>query len=368
MNNPIIGGRLKANALRTLFRAARALQKRKITERDEHAHPYGSDSHWNESYYFNFFVPEKGFGGFTRIGMLPNQQKAIGGLILYLEDGSLRLFRNEPEVEGNPDEIRTGELVYERLKPLRKWRLRFSGNIMRIAKPEELLHPERIDMESLSFDRMELDLVWEGFNPIFDYKDLDLGAFARMVVERNVPLRELRRISRVASAHYEQAGNVSGRWVLDGRETEFVGIGHRDHSWGARDWKAPDAWRWLSIPFGPDRALNASRVNMGAVEVTGGFVWRDGRNRPIRRLDLETEFEADGIAHRSLSMIVEDTDGEKMEITGKVILRAPIIIEDQGHRTLIYEAMTRYQWKDRTTIGISEYLHQLGRWEVPKVS
>ena len=69
---------------------------------------------------------------------------------------------------------------------------------------------------------------------------------------------------------------MTGVLEVAGRTIEFDRIAHRDHSWGARDWGAPQHWKWLLAHTPSGRALNAfiwiARGEWGF----NGYVLRDG--------------------------------------------------------------------------------------------
>ena len=79
-----------------------------------------------------------------------------------------------------------------------------------------------------------------------------------------------------AENRFEQAGRVRGSLSVRGRTIEFDRIAHRDHSWGTRDWGAPQHWKWLLAHTPSGQALNAfvwiSRGEWGF----NGYVLRDG--------------------------------------------------------------------------------------------
>src|SRR5439155_1491362 len=72
------------------------------------------------------------------------------------------------------------------------------------------------------------------------------------------------------------------------------GFGLRDRSWGPRYWQAPAYYRWLTMNFGPDHGLvGALTVQRDGTEMHGGYVFRrDEPNRPIGRVEIETEYAA----------------------------------------------------------------------------
>jgi hypothetical protein len=195
--------------------------------------------------------------------------------------------------------------------------------------------------------------------PCFNFKDSDPRALAEMLVQAGTRLSDLRKVSKVSSEHYEQAMRVSGSIKIGNREISFAGSGHRDHSWGVRDWAAPRLWTWLTCQFGEELAFNLSRVAIASVDIYNGFVTRDGANYPVRRVELATRFEEDGVTQSSLGFRLEDTGGKVIEVTGDALTVIPLHLESGEHHTLVNEALTAYRWGDHTGYGIAEYLHQL---------
>jgi predicted secreted hydrolase len=123
--------------------------------------------------------------------------------------------------------------------------------------------------------------------------------------------------------HYEQAGRISGTIRIDNEMFNFSGHGQRDHSWGVRDTRVPTHWRWFSCQFGEDLCLNATRVETLAFRSYGGYVY-----------------------HR-------------FEIRGEAKINVPINAPTEETVVVANEACMRYQWQDRTTLGISEFMGQL---------
>jgi hypothetical protein len=54
----------------------------------------------------------------------------------------------------------------------------------------------------------------------------------------------------------EQTGRVHGALEFAGRRIELDRMGHRDHSWGVRDWGVPQHWKWFVAYTESGRALN----------------------------------------------------------------------------------------------------------------
>lgn len=351
--------RLKVFALASIYSAYKRAKRagEPLAEDVELLHAHSFDRDWNESYYFNFVDPARRVGGYTRIGILPNQESDIFTIMLYA--GGRRLLAETGGGRAVADEagVSIGNLRYEIAEPLKSWRLRFSGEMRDIADSRALIS---MSPEEGTRTPVELDITFEGVAPCFNFKNADALALAEMLVKARTRLRDARQVSRVSSEHYEQAGRCTGVIGFDGRELEFAGGGHRDHSWGVRDWSAPRLWTWLTCQFGDELAFNLSRVAIGTVDVFNGFVCRGGKNYPVRRARLETVFEEDGITQKALRFAVEDTGGRLIDVAGDVLTVIPLDLSSRGHSTLVNEALAEYRLEGRTGYGIAEYLHQVG--------
>lgn len=352
------GGKVKAGALRCLYSAYKKVKRvgEPLRPDAEFPHAPGGDHNWNESLYFNFTDPRSRVGGYTRIGVLPNQESDIGVMMLYAGGSRLLATHQDGRVVADGDGFKVGDLAFRRLEPLWSWRLEFSGQMIDLQDARMLMG---LDTDDLQFESVEVDITFEGVAPPFNFKNADPAAVAEMVVGARTRLGDLRRVSRVSSEHYEQTGRYSGTVKIGYESLRFVGSGHRDHSWGVRDWSAPRLWTWLTCQFTSEMAFNLSRVAIDSVDVFNGFICRGGVNYPLRRAALTTEFEDDGVTQKKVHFTVEDTGGEVFEVTGEVLTVIPLDLRDRGYSTLVNEALTEYHWNGRTGYGIAEYLHQM---------
>lgn len=362
-------GKLKAEMLSSLFRLGKRWkgQGGPVGETDEFHHSHNDSRYWNESYYFNFSDPEKKIGGFSRIGMVPNQDLAIGILYIFLDDGGVLMLTQSEPCKASRDDVSTGLLRYERIRPLWEWRILFQGNMLYLSDPRELISmvdalaaasPEGAERD-LRFKDASVDLVFRGWSPCHNFKDADPRFVAERFVNAGSSLEDLREVTKVASEHYEQVGTWSGRIVVDGERFEIQGSGHRDHSWGDRDWKAPERWTWLSAQIGDAFGFNLSRVVIKSLDIFNGYVCRSGKNHPLRRAWLQTEFEEDGITQKHIRVRLQDVTGWEAEIEGAPQIVVPLTLQEEAHRTRVNEAFTEYRWNGQTGYGISEYLHQM---------
>ena len=346
-----------------LLSAAHALHKKirgesaPLRPDAESLHPFSQDYNWNESFYFNFMDPRNRIGGWTRIGILPNQETDIGAMMLYAGGSRILATFQGGRTAAEGKKFSLGDLDYLRLEPLKKWQLVYSGDMFDIDDSRKL--PE-LNLETLKLQNVEVDLVFEGVAPCFNFMNANSRALAEMIVGAGTRLKDLRDVSKISSHHYEQAGRINGTIKIGNREISFSGGGIRDHSWGPRDWAAPRLWRWLSCHFDEELSFNLTRIAITSVDVFNGFLTRDGVNYPLRRAALESELEEDGVTQKSLRFWFEDVGGEIIEVNGEVLTVIPILLESEGHRTLVNEALTEYRCGDKVGYGISEYLHQLG--------
>jgi len=354
--------RIKAESIHALLKTLMGLRGKRgpLTEAAEFHHRHTDSYYWNESFYFNFTDPEKKIGGFTRIGMLPNQNTAIGILYLYLADGSINMLVQAEPLEASRDEIQTGLLRYERIRPLWEWKITFQGTMIHFENHRMLL--DFIDQkypEDLVFHNASVDLVFKGWAPCVHFKDLNLRAFAERMVAKKIRFGDLKSISTLASEHYQQVGTWSGTIEIEGEKIPFEGSGCRDHSWGDRDWKAPQKTTYLTAQFDNKIGFILGRVVIKTMDVVNGIITRGREHYPLRRLHLETEFEEDGVTQKRVFFRFEDVSGWEMEAEGTPLTVVPLVFEDQGRRTLVNEAFTQYRWGNKTGYGISECLHQL---------
>lgn len=79
-----------------------------------------------------------------------------------------------------------------------------------------------------------------------------------------------------ATDRIEQAGRATGTLRLGDRVIEFDATGHRDHSWGTRDWQAFQQYEWFIGQVGDQVSVHFWRLNALGKEHIRGFVYKDG--------------------------------------------------------------------------------------------
>ena len=193
-----LGQRVKAETLSLLLGLARRRRGRdgRVTESGEFSHDHSDSHYWNESYYFNFTDPANKIGGFTRIGMVPNQGNAIGILYLFLKDGGILALVQSEAIKASRDEVTVGPLQYERVQPLWEWTILYKGKMMYMADPRDhfsLSTGEGKDVEwsAMDFKDVSLELTFKGWSPCHDFKTADISFIADRLVACGSRLKDL---------------------------------------------------------------------------------------------------------------------------------------------------------------------------------
>jgi len=91
----------------------------------------------------------------------------------------------------------------------------------------------------------------------------------------------------------EQSGLLSGHIQIGERRVSLDGrIGHRDHSWGLRDWRMPVHWKWLSAYTpGAETALNLWIWQAKGEQGIAGYIAKDGVVHPVTSITEKTSYD-----------------------------------------------------------------------------
>ena len=359
---------LKMNAYAAVIGAATRLQggHRPMPPEVEYAKPPVTDDPlYNDSHYFNFFDHDQGIGAFTRIGKLANRNASIGLFFIYLREGQAFILAQSEHIPRDLADLRSGPIRYEIIKPLEELRIVSHAKFLRLENPRDWIDPVGLcqRVKDDDFVDVDVDITFKGWGQVHNSKKLYARGLARRMIEKDFGLKDLMQMRKFASEHYEQAGSYTGTIRIGDRTIELGNAtGHRDHSWGARDMTAAKSWTWLTVQFEEGMAVNVASFRAGKLDMMGGHIYRNGRNRALREIKLETEFEDDGLTQKSLRFSVEDTGGFRMDVEGRVVNPIPIVVADDDKiRSFAFEAMTEYTWQGRKAYGISEYVHRIDK-------
>ncbi len=155
---------------------------------------------------------------------------------------------------------------------------------------------------------------------------------------------------------------VRGTVAFGGKRREFEGLGHRDKSWGARDWDAIRGWEWLSAQFGEDLAFNATVWYPPDADETipGGFITRDGENRAL--IATRVDYEWGRLTHVPKTATISFTDetGEEYVVRATALAQFPLFKKG----LFIQETQARFELevggRTRTGLGVLEHAWHAG--------
>ena len=316
---------------------------RNLKPEDEYPHEPGPESNFNESMYFNFFDPERGLGGFVRLGNRVNEEYAEMTVCLYLPDGRVLFGFERPEIKTNTT-FDAGGLRFEVIEPTEKLRSVFRGELLELKEPRLMAQPDRAFAESPQVG-VDLELVHEAAGPLYGR--------AGSRTEEDRPAEQ-----QFARAHYEQHTLVRGELRLEGEAPQPLhGHGLRDHSWGPRSWQAIEGYEWLTMNFGMELGAMVSVIRRPDSEPQQtGVLVREGEIDLIRNVSIEPEYEDNGLYHRALRVRFTTARKQSYEIEGTVRSFIPLRHRRGGHLTHVGEGMTEWRWEGRTGYGMSELL------------
>ncbi len=342
-----------------------------VAPQDEALHVPAKDPLWSESFYLNFADRAGTLAGFTRLALHPLRKQAEGLVCLHLPHGKIGITHWFDLIEPpNNGGVRTRALVHECLEPLRRWRIRYEGDLLVFDGAAQI--PASVDSSASPAvtERVTVDLEIVGLHAPFYYPAYQKAKAGPPHLERS-PVSFARRLRRalhrpreIVSAlnarsgrHYEQSMQVRGSITIAAEQLPFDGTGHRDHSWGPRDWSAAHRWRWLSGQM-DGFAFNAMYLTIAGTHVTNGYVWCDGCCTPLQALELESTLDSTGLAGRDIRLRLTAA-GVRYDIEGEVLANVPLPIAGRGFSSMYSVGRARYRCGTRTGYGVAEFLERL---------
>ena len=303
-----------------------------LDETHDFQHPVEGDSAWSESYYFNCYCPDTDAGFFTRMGIRPNEGTIDVGMHVWVPGGGLAALRHMREQKVMiDDDLVVGPVTYERLQPLKQWRITANG-------------------ESTS-GPLAMDVTFDALTPAMGADGQGKEGEGSSAATRQ----------SVGKGHLEQAGRWSGWIETNGSRIELgrEARGNRDKSWGPRRWGGPKMWRWFSINVGDDTHFGGIRIGTDEGDLHRGWVWTQGEHASVAHWDVRTELEDDGVTHKVTHLKVTDKRDRVHELRADLLRVDPGPAGIRANGTIVNEGLARWTYEGRTGYGISEYLHQL---------
>jgi hypothetical protein len=151
----------------------------------------------------------------------------------------------------------------------------------------------------LSYDsqKVSFDFTFEGRHAPFSYHDNPDGLPAWFAQNR-----------------YEQGGTVRGWIQTPDVRLDFDQPGHRDQSWGNRNWGMPQHWKWFCA-YTPDGSVTLNgwiwmaRGEMGCA----GFVCREGLMVPVATIQQHATYD-EAMGQQRLNAVLIDVDGGRTAV------------------------------------------------------
>ncbi|GBD27600.1 hypothetical protein HRbin30_02952 [bacterium HR30] len=305
-------------------------------------HPNTGEPNFNESMYFNFYDRNHGWGGFARIGNRPNEGYAEVTLALYRPDGTA-LFQYQRPAITEHKELQAGGMRFEILEPARHLRVTYHGSAVFLQQPLDLEEPRKA-FTSNPWQEVELRLDYYGLSPMYGGETPAEATNPDLVFARG---------------HTEQHVRAIGTLRVGGETIPIDALGLRDHSWGPRSWQSPAYYRWLTAEFDESFGFMGSLIHLqSGADLQSGFIFRDGSNELVHRVDILTEHDERTGYHRALRVMLHTARGTT-EVSGEVLTMLPLRNRRDGKVTRIAEGLTRWRLGSQVGYGWSEYLDQL---------
>lgn len=289
------------------------------TAEDDRRHQPGPGAlpYWNESFWFPMYDPKQDIGVIFRIGAFPMVGAGEANLYLFvIHKGEIVHSVSDVHIAPAPMEekrlVLGNGIAIEWLEPLHSFRLVYCHG-------------------STAFD-----LKWESISPPFKYL--------------HPPDMTIEQVPR----HIEQGGRARGTVTIAGRNYEFDGYAHRDHSFGGdRDWDKFYRWTYLSGELG-DFWFNAVRIKFSPEMdwIRVGCLWDGQQLLNLSDIDIHVET-ADGNTRPTAvcAKITDETGREHYIVSESVHGIGPVRI----WRTWLRDAIVSYRCGTRRGYGILEH-------------
>lgn len=292
---------------------------------DEGPHPPSDEALWNESWYFDFVDAAAGLGGWVRLGLYPNEDRAWVNVLLC-GPGLPTLALNDfhAALPDDPARVRTAgfSLDLHPQDPARSYRVTATGQAQVYDDPAAAL----AGTETRSAD-VSLDLVFDTAGEPYRYQ---------------------------LATRYEIPCTVGGTVVVDGiTHTITAAPGQRDHSWGVRDWWAMD-WVWFALHLDDGTHLHAVDIRIpGAPHIGIGYAQREGALVELTTVEAREVFGSNGLPI-STELVLQPGD---LRVATEVVAQAPVrLVNDDGRIADFPRAWMSARTADgRTGVGWMEW-------------
>ncbi|MET0887382.1 MAG: hypothetical protein ABWX92_13130 [Mycetocola sp.] len=145
-------------------------------------------------------------------------------------------------------------------------------------------------------DVLQLDVEFVGLNPSFGF----------MANRNGCP-------AWLASDRAEQSVRYSGSLRVGEGTHAIDDYGHRDHSWGNRDWGGATHWKWWNIIGDEGIAIHVMELQAFGTTTLHGYVQKDGQIAAVLTLDPDITFD-DRFMQTDIAATITDDEGRTTQI------------------------------------------------------
>jgi hypothetical protein len=296
---------------------------------DDRVHEPRNDPRWRESYYFSFFDPEAGVGGFSSIGKRPAKRHAGYVNVIWGPEIPTLIASEFDSFDRHDDSHSVAGMRYRPEGTFGPWTIEFEGRL------------------NEGGSAVECDAAALGTTEASPADKVDVGFQLTFTPDRPPYLYEERDEWRdLFDGHVDEVGAVRGELRIGDRDLRIAGRGGKDHSWGVRDWFKPREWRWVDVlgPGGAEAELwranfeDGGWVGDGAIFSGAGSEPLSSYSERVRTADRPRKPLPTGI---ELDLASES---QRIRLDGEVVRAVPIIFSRERDGTKLTS------WNDRTLV------------------
>lgn len=290
---------------------------------------------YNDSSYFNgidgkgnFFLSRMSFR-FNR----PNEH----WLEFYTEKWGL-LRRIKP-LGAEGDDFQQGNLRFERIKPLQKWKITYNGMMMSDAQEHHVC----------------IDLLYEAKTPIIDFQHaMILDTTASAIAQQPWSSGFFNQLKEIKKMHFEQGGMLDGTISVDGVSEEYSFYSMRDHSWGIRRW---DDWKrhtWMCGMLENGDCINVSLIKYNFLgQLAAGFYIKSGTVHFLRKFPDFEEFAQNPLFPEEAQLDVEFENNIKIRLNWERKYYVPYDMDNGKYK--IYEGISEGRIDNNKVHMVTEF-------------
>jgi hypothetical protein len=148
----------------------------------------------------------------------------------YLKGKGFYGIHKDPGAEG--EGFRLGNLCWEPVEVGKKWKISYEGDVQ--------------DKDGKNHS-CKTEFIFTGENAVYDFAtSSDQKSIARAIASEPWNKDFFFKLKDTHQTHYEQTGNITGYFMLDGEKFNVDFRASRDHSFGSRNWLTWDRHYWIT--------------------------------------------------------------------------------------------------------------------------